>query len=61
MERSEWKFSGVISALRNGDVELQLDGQHEIHHFQRADAKIAQLSVQRKRGGHTALWPQERL
>src|SRR6266404_2909123 len=35
--------------LRNGDIELELDRQHQIHHFQGAYPQIAQLPIDRKR------------
>jgi len=40
--------------LCDRDIEFHLDRQHEIHHFQGTDAKIAELSVQRKRVRHHA-------
>ena len=41
-EAMDSKFSGVISRLRNGEVELRLDGEHQVDHLQRAHAEIAQ-------------------
>jgi len=35
--------------LGNGNIELQFDGKHEIHHFQGADTEVAELSVKGKR------------
>src|SRR5580698_5268968 len=41
--------------LRNGDVELELHREHQVHHFQGTDAQLAQLPVHwkwlGKRGG----------
>ena len=35
--------------LRDGNVELQFDGEHEIHHLQGAHAQVAELRIEWKR------------
>jgi hypothetical protein len=47
-------------ALRDGDIELHLDGQHQIHHFQGADPQVAELSFQREWLWNSAPCPQYR-
>ena len=48
--------------LRDGDIELQLDGQHEIHHFQGADPQDRSAGRPAEMGsGMTRAWPQHLL
>ena len=51
-EATERKFSGVMSGLRDGEVELRLHREHEVHHLDRAHAELAQAPLHRQgRGG----------
>ncbi len=45
----------------NADIELDFDGQHQVHHFERADSEIAQLQVDGKRDGYGGTGPEKLL
>src|SRR5271165_3214685 len=51
------KVFGRDFRLRDGYVELQLDGEHQIDHLERADAEVAQLLRDRKGIGNRGLGP----